>query len=169
MARILIEVEVEIAEVILIAARLTPDQQTIGDAQLADIERPAAGGRVGIAAAGRNRGVLRLLRRAFRRGAHHGVAQHDLANAELVRQQRPEIDVETHIFRRDQRLRRAGGGQAHTSGQNAELRPDVPAQIAAHLQPITTALLDLFHHVGSKIVWIDQQHQRGHACNDDHQ
>ena len=55
-----------------------------------------------------------------------------------------------------------------SAGQDAELRPDVPAQIAADLKAITTALFDLLHHIGTKVVGIDQQHQCAHSRYDHH-
>ncbi len=75
------------------------------------------------------------------------------------------MDVKPHIFRSDERLLRARRGNRHPASQNAELRPDVPAQIAFKPQLIAAALLDLPHHVTAKIVGVNQQYQRCHPCH----
>ena len=166
---VLIQIEVEIAEVILVTARLLPDEQAIGNAQFTDVKGPAvAGGDGRFTVARLNRRALRFLHRAVRRSANNRVFQHHLTDAQLMRQQRPQIDVQTHIIGGHHRLAGAGRGQAHAARQNAELRPDVPAQVAAHLKLITTALFYLLYHIGTKVVGIDQQHQCRHARYDHH-
>ena len=91
----------------------------------------------------------------------HRALQHHLLDLQLMGDQRQQPDVKAHIIRANNGFFSARRGQGHAARENAELRPDVPAQRPIELELIAATIRHLFNHIGAKIVGVDQQYQRG--------
>ena len=168
---ILLHLQADITHSDLLAVLMLEEEHAVGHLQLAHVVGPPA-----VLRSLRQGVVMRHHRRSaianrfgFRGQLDHRPLEHHLLHLQLVRQQRQQRHVEAHVVGADHRLFSAPGGQRHASAENAELRPDMPAQRAIEFKLITAALCHLMHHIGAKIVGIDQQYQRGKPGDNDRQ
>ena len=83
--------------------------------------------------------------------------------------ERDQCHIKAHVVCGHQRLGRPRRRERHAARENAELRPDVPAQRPVQLQLITTACLNLPHHIRAEVVRVNQQNQRRKASHQHHQ
>ena len=72
-------------------------------------------------------------------------------------QQRPEFNVEAHIFGSYHRFGGIGGSQGHFTGDDAQFRPDMPAHIIFHHQLVTGVFLHLVNDIVAEIIRVHQQ------------
>ena len=168
---ILLHLQADVAHGHLLAVLMLEEEHAVGHLQLAHVVRPSAvlrSQRQGVVMRHHRRGAV-ANRLGFRGQLDHRPLEHHLLHLQLVRKQRQQRHVEAHVVGADHRLFGASGGQRHASAENAELRPDVPAQRAIEFKLITAALCHLMHHIGAKIVGIDQQYQRGKPGDNDRQ
>ena len=171
MVSILFHLQVNVANGHLLLVLMLENQHAIGNFQLADIKGPAGIGRIIrqsiFARRNRRTGITHGF--GLRGELDHRAFQHHLLNLQLMGNERDQRHIKAHVVCGHQRLGRPRRRERHAARENAELRPDVPAQRPVKLQLITTARLDLPHHVSAEIVGVNQQNQRRKASHQHHQ
>ncbi len=171
MVLILFHLQINVANGDQLFVLMLENQHAIGHFQFANIKGPASirrfirqgiftrcHRRVGITDSFSLRGEL-----------NHRAFQHHLIHLQLMGNERDQRHIKAHVVCGHQRLGRPRRRERHAARENAELRPDVPAQRPVQLQLITTACLNLPHHIRAEVVRVNQQNQRRKASHQHHQ